>query len=77
MISPRVTSSIIKPLEIVSLYEYTYIYIYIYTCVCVCVRARVCVCVIQGKKNQHFNKNISATAFINSCQHLPTYIMMK
>ena len=25
---------------------------------------------IQGKNNQHFDKNISATAFINSCQHL-------
>ena len=28
----------------------------------------VCVCVIQGKDNPHFHKNISATAFINSCQ---------
>ena len=26
--------------------------------------------IFQGKSNQHFNKNISATAFINSCQHL-------
>ena len=26
--------------------------------------------VIQGKNSQHFNKNISAIAFINSCQHL-------
>ena len=34
--------------------------IYIYMC--------VCVCVIQGKDNPHFHKNISATAFINSCQ---------
>ena len=27
--------------------------------------------VSQGKNEPHFNKNISATAFINSCQHLP------
>ena len=26
--------------------------------------------VIQGKNKQHINKNISATAFINSRQHL-------
>ena len=26
--------------------------------------------VIQEKNNQHFNENISATAFINSCRHL-------
>ena len=32
-----------------------YIYMYIY--------------VIQGKNNQHFDKNISTTAFINSFQH--------
>ena len=35
----------------------------------------MCVCIyiyiIQGKNKQHFNKNISATVFINSCQHLP------
>ena len=39
------------------LYIYIYIYIYAY--------------VIQGKNKQYFNKNISTTAFINSCQHLP------
>ena len=27
--------------------------------------------VSQGKNEPHFNENISATAFINSCQHLP------
>ena len=37
-----------------------YIHIYIY----------ICIYVIQGKNKQHFNKNISATAFINSCQRL-------
>ena len=36
---------------------YIYIYIYAY--------------VIQEKNKQYFNKNISTTAFINSCQHLP------
>ena len=29
-----------------------------YTCVCT-----------KGKNNQNFNKNISATAFVNLCQH--------
>ena len=42
-----------------NVYIYTYVHIYIYMCVC------VCVCVIQG-----FDKSISATAFVNSCQNL-------
>ena len=41
----------------------TYIYIYMYMYVCICMY-------IYMKNKQHFNKNISATAFINSCQRL-------
>ena len=42
-----------------------YIYIYIYIPL---IEGKI-LHVIERKNNQHFN-NISATAFINSCQHL-------
>ena len=44
---------------------YIYIYIYIYIPL---IEGKI-LHVIERKNNQHFN-NISATAFINSCQHL-------
>ena len=51
----------------ISIYLYLYISVYLYICI---IYICIYIYVIQGKNKQHINKNISTTAFINSCQHL-------
>ena len=55
------------------IYIYTYIQIYIYTYIQIYIYIHM-IDVIQGKNNQHFNKNILTTHFINSCK-LQAYVL--